>query len=85
MKTAETGGRAKYYVTAVSTVLPGTAFRNTIRLDIGAFAELEDALDLVKRQSNRKDVKKAKARMQFLVRHLGKTVTRINVERPEAI
>ena len=54
MKTiAANTGKAKYYVTAVSTALAGTKHRSTVRKVIGAFDAIGEAQGFAEAQARR--------------------------------
>ncbi|MFA5160908.1 MAG: hypothetical protein WC421_01570 [Elusimicrobiales bacterium] len=78
--TATTGRQAKYHVTVVSTVLDGTEFRCTIRRRIGVFGTIDGARAFAEAQARRPEVRNAKSRIRFIIRHNGKTVAQIKVQ-----
>jgi len=77
---AKTGGRAKYHVTAVSTVLAGTKFRSTIRRTIGKFSTADDARTFAESQARRPEVRNAEGHIRFIIRHNGKTIAQIKAQ-----
>jgi len=87
MKTtaAKTGGRAKYYVTAVSVALAGTRFRSMARKVIGTFETPNEAREFAESQSRRPEVANAGSRISFILRHKGWTVAKIEPKQKGAI
>lgn len=78
MKTiAAKTGKAKFYVTAVSTALAGTKHRSTVRKTIGGFGTLGEAREFAETQTRRPEVKNAKGQIRFEIRHDGKVVARM--------
>jgi len=83
--TPKTGRKAKYHVTAVSTVLAGTRFRSTIRRTIGKFNTMHYAQAFAEAQSRRPEVRNAKIHILFVIQHKGQTVAKIEVNQKGAI
>ncbi len=78
MKTiAAKTGKAKYYVTAVSTALAGTKHRSTVRKVIGAFDAIGEAQGFAEAQARRPEVKNANSRIRFEIGYRGRKVARI--------
>ncbi|MFA5161911.1 MAG: hypothetical protein WC421_06660 [Elusimicrobiales bacterium] len=75
-----TGKQAKYYVAAVSTTLAGTRFRCTIHRTIGKFDTADEARAFAEAQVRRPEVRNAKSRIRFIIRHNGKTIAQIKVQ-----
>ena len=78
MKTiAAKTGKAKFYVTAVSTALAGTKHRSTVRKTIGAFDAIGEAREFAEAQTRRPEVKNATSRIRFIVIYRGRTIARV--------
>ena len=78
MKTiAAKTGKAKFYVTAVSTALAGTKHRSTVRKTIGAFDTMGEAREFAEAQARCPEVKNAGSRIRFEIGYRGRKVARV--------